>query len=132
MPVEIQPFFHKNSNTFCYVVSDSSSNIGAVIDSCLDFDIETGRTNTDHADGVINYIKNIFDLYPIKFIRYFKRIQFNNNRAVFSRKNTSTILWWGAKAWDYKLQVLQARKRWTLLWKNIWPCERLRVSLWKI
>ena len=57
MPIEIQPFFHSKSNTFCYVLSDTSSNIGSIIDSCLDFDIATGRTNTEHADEVIKYIR---------------------------------------------------------------------------
>ena len=56
MTVEIKPFFHLKSNTFCYIVFDKSSNKGAVIDSCLDFDVTTGRTNSEHADLVISYI----------------------------------------------------------------------------
>jgi len=57
MTIEIKPFFHLKSNTFCYVVFDKSSNKGAVIDSCLDFDVTTGKTNSEHADLVISYIK---------------------------------------------------------------------------
>tara|TARA_B100000073_G_scaffold298046_1_gene263378 strand:- start:1431 stop:2294 length:864 start_codon:yes stop_codon:yes gene_type:complete len=57
MTIEIKPFFHLNSNTFCYVVFDKSSNKGAVIDSCLDFDVTTGKTNKEHADLVISYIE---------------------------------------------------------------------------
>ena len=57
MQTKIQPFFHPNSNTFCYVLCDEKSNKGVIIDSCLDFDIVTGRTNTAHADMVISYVK---------------------------------------------------------------------------
>lgn len=57
MPFEIKPFFHANSNTFCYVISDDKSKRGAIIDSCLDFDVSTGRTNTNHADSVVNYVR---------------------------------------------------------------------------
>ena len=57
MQTKIQPFFHPNSNTFCYVLCDEKSNKGVIIDSCLDFDIVTGRTDTAHADMVISYVK---------------------------------------------------------------------------
>ncbi len=56
MIIDIRPFFHSKSNTFCYVLFDKASKKGAVIDSCLDFDVTTGRTNTEHADLVINYV----------------------------------------------------------------------------
>lgn len=54
---EIAAFFDKNTNTFTYVVTDSSSKKCAVIDSVLDLDYASGTVNHTSADNVIHYIK---------------------------------------------------------------------------
>jgi len=56
MPAKIEAFFHENSNTICYVVSDPATGRAAIVDSCLDFDMAAGRTATTHADGVLAYV----------------------------------------------------------------------------
>lgn len=56
MTAIIEAFFHETTNTVCYVVSDPATGHAAIIDSCLDFDMAAGRTETTHADRVIAYI----------------------------------------------------------------------------
>ena len=55
---EIKPFFHEATNTICYVVSDPETKCAAIIDSCLDYDHADGSFDTEHADTVIDYIKD--------------------------------------------------------------------------
>lgn len=54
----VTPFFDKASNTFSYVVKDPDSNHCAVIDSVLDFDYASGRTFTETADKVCEYVSS--------------------------------------------------------------------------
>ena len=56
MPAKVEAFFHENSNTICYVVSDPATARAAIVDSCLDFDMAAGRTATTHADSVLAYV----------------------------------------------------------------------------
>lgn len=61
--MKIQNFYDKDTATFTYVVSDDASRKCAVIDSVLNYDMNSGRTSTISADLVISYIKeNNFDL----------------------------------------------------------------------
>ncbi|WP_151720446.1 MBL fold metallo-hydrolase [Gemmobacter serpentinus] len=53
----IQPFFDQATNTLTYVVRDPTSPACAVIDSVLDFDYASGRTDTRSADAVIEFIQ---------------------------------------------------------------------------
>lgn len=55
--MQIEPFFDKNTATFTYVVSDETTNRCAIIDSVLDYETESGRTSTQSADKIIDYIK---------------------------------------------------------------------------
>ena len=52
----IQDFFDTATNTVSYVVYDNSKQC-AIIDSVLDFDYASGRTNTDNADNIIRYVE---------------------------------------------------------------------------
>ncbi len=57
MTPNIQAFFDEATNTITYVVSDPQGTSCAVIDSVLDFDYASGRTDTRAADAVIAHIK---------------------------------------------------------------------------
>lgn len=57
MTLQIEPFFDNDSNTFSYVVTDSSSGDCAVIDPVLDFDYAAGRTATDSAEQIVRWIE---------------------------------------------------------------------------
>ena len=54
--MKIQDFFDPATNTVSYVVIDDSKQC-AIIDSVLDFDYASGRTNTANADNIIQYIE---------------------------------------------------------------------------
>lgn len=55
MPV-VAPFFHRDSNTWSYVVRDPASNAAAVIDPVLDFDAKSGRTSTTSAQALVDHV----------------------------------------------------------------------------
>ncbi|MCF6273446.1 MAG: MBL fold metallo-hydrolase [Rhodobacteraceae bacterium] len=57
MSPEVKPFFDTTTNTVSYVIKDPNSKKCAVIDSVLDFDYSSGRTDTKSADEIITYIK---------------------------------------------------------------------------
>ena len=50
-------FFDEATNTISYLVRESHGRACAVIDSVLDFDYASGRTDTRSADAIIAYIK---------------------------------------------------------------------------
>ena len=56
LPV-VQDFFHEDTNTFSYVVSDLFTQSCAIIDSVLDYDAASATTSTTHADQIIAYVK---------------------------------------------------------------------------
>ncbi len=45
MPVRVQSFFHRDSNTFSYLVSDPASGETALIDPVLDYDPDTDASS---------------------------------------------------------------------------------------
>lgn len=53
----IQAFFDEATNTLTYVVRDPQGSACAVIDSVLDFDHASGRTDTRSADAVVDYVR---------------------------------------------------------------------------
>jgi glyoxylase-like metal-dependent hydrolase (beta-lactamase superfamily II) len=53
----VTAFFDGNTNTITYLVTDTSSNICAIVDPVLDFDAASGRTSTGSADQVLNFVK---------------------------------------------------------------------------
>ena len=57
MKPEVSSFFDNATNTISYVVSDPNGHSCAIIDSVLDFDFSSGRTNTAFADQIIAFIQ---------------------------------------------------------------------------
>ena len=53
MSPDITAFFDEATNTVSYVVRDPAGSACAVIDSVLDFDYASGRTDTSSADRII-------------------------------------------------------------------------------
>ena len=57
MSPEITAFFDEATNTISYLVKDPHGSACAVIDSVLDFDYASGRTDTRSADLIINHVQ---------------------------------------------------------------------------
>lgn len=57
MKPEIESFFDPATFTWTYVVMDPNSNQAAIIDPVLDYDPASGRTSTDSADAVIDFVR---------------------------------------------------------------------------
>ena len=57
MGPDITSFFDEATNTISYIVCDPSGSACAIIDSVLDFDFASGRTDTRSADKLINFVK---------------------------------------------------------------------------
>lgn len=55
---EVEGFFDPVTNTITYVVKDPQSNHAAIIDPVLNFDPKSGRTTTDAADRVIEFVRD--------------------------------------------------------------------------
>ncbi len=54
---KVQSFFDQATNTISYVVQDPQGRAAGIIDSVLDFDYASGRTDTQSADTIIAYVK---------------------------------------------------------------------------
>ena len=57
MAPEVKAFFDDATNTISFVIKDPDGASVAIIDSVLDFDFASGRTDTTSADEVIAYVK---------------------------------------------------------------------------
>ena len=57
MSPDVSAFFDEATNTISYVVRDPQGSACAVIDSVLDFDYASGRTDTRSADAIIAFIR---------------------------------------------------------------------------
>ncbi|MEQ9259869.1 MAG: MBL fold metallo-hydrolase [Roseovarius sp.] len=57
MSPEIKAFFDEATNTISYVVRDPGGRACAIIDSVLDFDYASGRTDTRSADAIIAHVE---------------------------------------------------------------------------
>ena len=57
MRPDITSFFDEATNTISYIVCDPNGSACAIIDSVLDFDFASGRTDTRSADKLINFVK---------------------------------------------------------------------------
>ncbi|MEX1662282.1 MBL fold metallo-hydrolase [uncultured Thioclava sp.] len=57
MKPDVKAFFDTATFTVSYVVKDPGSSACAIVDSVLDFDYSSGRTDTKSADEVIAYVK---------------------------------------------------------------------------
>ena len=56
MKPEVEAFFDEATYTYSYVVADPQSNAAAIVDSVLDYDPASGRTATDSADRIIDFV----------------------------------------------------------------------------
>ena len=57
MTPDVKAFFDEATNTISYVVKDPACHACAIIDSVLDFDYASGRTDTTSADEIIAYVQ---------------------------------------------------------------------------
>ena len=57
MTPKVTGFFDDATNTISYVVQDPQSSACAIVDSVLDFDYASGRTDTKSADAVIAFVR---------------------------------------------------------------------------
>ncbi len=60
----VKAFFDEATNTISYVVRDRAGSACVIIDSVLDFDYASGRTDTASADAIIDFVK-AEDLNPV-------------------------------------------------------------------
>jgi glyoxylase-like metal-dependent hydrolase (beta-lactamase superfamily II) len=58
MPPVVTPFFDEETNTASFVIIDPTINLCAIVDSVLDFDYASGRTDTRSADDIIAYVND--------------------------------------------------------------------------
>jgi glyoxylase-like metal-dependent hydrolase (beta-lactamase superfamily II) len=54
---DVAAFFDEETNTASYVVKDPEGDACAIVDSVLDFDYASGRTDTRSADAIIAYVR---------------------------------------------------------------------------
>ncbi len=57
MTPDVKAFFDEPTFTVSFVVKDPTSSKCAIVDSVLDFDYASGRTDTESADEIIAYVK---------------------------------------------------------------------------
>ena len=57
MTPDVTAFFDEATNTVSYVVKDPEGSACAIIDSVLDFDYASGRTDTKSADAIIAHVR---------------------------------------------------------------------------
>jgi len=57
MQPQVHAFFDTATNTVSYVVRDPGGTAAAIIDSVLDFDHASGRTDTASADRIVDFIR---------------------------------------------------------------------------
>lgn len=55
--VQVSSFLDNDSETYTYVVQDTVNKLAVVIDPVLDFDFKSGRTKTDGAERVLEFIR---------------------------------------------------------------------------
>ncbi len=57
MNPSVQPFFHRDSNTWTYVAAEPDGRAAAIIDPVLDFDARAGRTSTASVEAVLAFVR---------------------------------------------------------------------------
>jgi glyoxylase-like metal-dependent hydrolase (beta-lactamase superfamily II) len=57
MKPEVKAFFDEATFTVSFVVTDPESRKCAIVDSVLDFDYSSGRTDTKSADAIVDFVK---------------------------------------------------------------------------
>jgi len=59
-------FYHEESGSIAYVVSDPATRQAAIIDPVLDFDEKAGRISTKSADAMLDYVRD--NKYSLQWI----------------------------------------------------------------
>lgn len=54
--MKIQPFFHADTATITYIVTDEETNQCAIIDSVLDYNLQSGKISYESVQQVIDYV----------------------------------------------------------------------------
>jgi glyoxylase-like metal-dependent hydrolase (beta-lactamase superfamily II) len=57
MSPDVAAFFDEATNTISYIVCDPEGRSAAIVDSVLDFDYASGRTDTRSADSIIDHVR---------------------------------------------------------------------------
>jgi glyoxylase-like metal-dependent hydrolase (beta-lactamase superfamily II) len=57
MPAQVASFFHAPTNTWTHIASDPATSAAVVIDPVLDFDADTGRVWSEHAEHLLAYVR---------------------------------------------------------------------------
>ena len=57
MQSSVSSFFHQATNTITHVVRALEESAAVIIDSVLDFDAKSGRTGTEAADTIIDFVR---------------------------------------------------------------------------
>lgn len=55
--IKVSPFYHKDTGTWSYVVTDSATQVCAIIDPVLDFDLPSGQAHYQSAKSLIEYVE---------------------------------------------------------------------------
>ena len=53
----VEPFYHEPTGTFSYVVRDVDGTAAAIVDPVLDYEARAGRTGTETADRIVQYVR---------------------------------------------------------------------------
>ena len=53
----VHPFFHKDTNTWSYVVAEAGVGAAAIVDPVLDFDLKAGRISTSAAERLLDCVR---------------------------------------------------------------------------
>ncbi|HET8941311.1 MAG TPA: MBL fold metallo-hydrolase, partial [Rudaea sp.] len=57
LTLHVQSFFHASTSTWTYVVADSGTKVGAIIDPVLDFDSASGRIWHESALKLLDHVR---------------------------------------------------------------------------
>lgn len=57
MQPRVNSFFHQSTNTITHVVRAPEDSTAVIIDSVLDFDAKSGRTGTEAADVIVEFVR---------------------------------------------------------------------------
>jgi glyoxylase-like metal-dependent hydrolase (beta-lactamase superfamily II) len=55
--ISVESFFHTQSSTYTYLVTDLETKISAIVDPVLDFEASSGSTRTNSADELIAFVQ---------------------------------------------------------------------------
>ncbi len=81
----VHSFYHKETGTWSYVVSDPATRVAAIIDPVLDYDAKSGRTDTISAQQLVNTV--LENSYRIEWILETHAHADHISAAPFIKKN---------------------------------------------